>query len=432
MAINFPNSPTLNEEFTAGDRTWIWDGTVWNSKETAFTTPGIPTGGAAGQLLSKINATDYNTEWKTSDGVRVFASAAARNAAIPSPTGGIVAYLNDSNSLQVYDGAAWTAAGGVSSGNAIINGAFDIWQRGNSVTVIGNGYGVDRWLSNSGGSHTISRQTTGVPLSSQYVARVTAPTGGTTNLFQLIETSNVRPLWGKTVTLSGKIRRNATLTQNMSVVISKNSTVDAGIGTSGWALVNSQTLVNATMPTATGSGDWLSFSLTAVIPSDGTANSLYVGFNSGTMPSGAYYEIAEIQLEAGAVATPFKRNAPSIQAELAACQRYYEKSYDLSVAPGTNTNIGSQMLPPYNPSNDLSAYTVNFQVEKRAAPTMSLYAPDGTINRVHIVDAGVNTSTNTTARDVGTRGFRGWLAGGTSGAPSDKRTLLHYTASAEL
>lgn len=32
--INFPDSPQTNDEFTAGDRTWIWDGTVWNSKET--------------------------------------------------------------------------------------------------------------------------------------------------------------------------------------------------------------------------------------------------------------------------------------------------------------------------------------------------------------------------------------------------------------
>jgi len=33
-AINFPDSPTLNEEFTANGRTWIWDGSVWNAKET--------------------------------------------------------------------------------------------------------------------------------------------------------------------------------------------------------------------------------------------------------------------------------------------------------------------------------------------------------------------------------------------------------------
>lgn len=29
MAINFPNSPSLNEEYTNGSTTWIWDGTKW-------------------------------------------------------------------------------------------------------------------------------------------------------------------------------------------------------------------------------------------------------------------------------------------------------------------------------------------------------------------------------------------------------------------
>lgn len=28
--IDFPNSPTLNEEFTSGNRTWKWNGEVWN------------------------------------------------------------------------------------------------------------------------------------------------------------------------------------------------------------------------------------------------------------------------------------------------------------------------------------------------------------------------------------------------------------------
>ena len=29
MAIDFPNSPTLNEVFTVGGRSWQWNGSVW-------------------------------------------------------------------------------------------------------------------------------------------------------------------------------------------------------------------------------------------------------------------------------------------------------------------------------------------------------------------------------------------------------------------
>lgn len=31
MAIDFPNSPTVGQIFTSGDKSWIWDGTVWKA-----------------------------------------------------------------------------------------------------------------------------------------------------------------------------------------------------------------------------------------------------------------------------------------------------------------------------------------------------------------------------------------------------------------
>ena len=31
MAIDFPDAPTANQEFTVGDRTWTWTGTRWES-----------------------------------------------------------------------------------------------------------------------------------------------------------------------------------------------------------------------------------------------------------------------------------------------------------------------------------------------------------------------------------------------------------------
>jgi hypothetical protein len=29
MAINFPNSPNVDDTYTANGTTWIWNGTVW-------------------------------------------------------------------------------------------------------------------------------------------------------------------------------------------------------------------------------------------------------------------------------------------------------------------------------------------------------------------------------------------------------------------
>ena len=30
MAINFPDSPSVNDTHTVGTTTWVWTGTVWN------------------------------------------------------------------------------------------------------------------------------------------------------------------------------------------------------------------------------------------------------------------------------------------------------------------------------------------------------------------------------------------------------------------
>jgi hypothetical protein len=34
MSVNFSNSPTLNEEFSAGNRTWTWNGRYWKATST--------------------------------------------------------------------------------------------------------------------------------------------------------------------------------------------------------------------------------------------------------------------------------------------------------------------------------------------------------------------------------------------------------------
>lgn len=44
-AIDFPDSPSLDDEFTSGDKTWVWNGTVWNTVTSALGYTG-PTGPA--------------------------------------------------------------------------------------------------------------------------------------------------------------------------------------------------------------------------------------------------------------------------------------------------------------------------------------------------------------------------------------------------
>jgi hypothetical protein len=43
-AIDFPNSPTLNQQFTSGSTTWEWDGVSWNVIRTPLVGPTGPQG----------------------------------------------------------------------------------------------------------------------------------------------------------------------------------------------------------------------------------------------------------------------------------------------------------------------------------------------------------------------------------------------------
>ena len=35
-SIDFPNSPSVDDTFEAGGRTWVWNGTVWNTVTTSI------------------------------------------------------------------------------------------------------------------------------------------------------------------------------------------------------------------------------------------------------------------------------------------------------------------------------------------------------------------------------------------------------------
>lgn len=37
MALDFPTSPVLNEEYTSGLRTWVWNGSAWDTKKIQIT-----------------------------------------------------------------------------------------------------------------------------------------------------------------------------------------------------------------------------------------------------------------------------------------------------------------------------------------------------------------------------------------------------------
>jgi hypothetical protein len=69
-----------------------------------------------GEVLSAGDTNGYLMQ-----GVLVFASAAARDAAITSPQEGQACYLKDTDAVMTYSGSAWVAVGGTVSFNTGTN-----------------------------------------------------------------------------------------------------------------------------------------------------------------------------------------------------------------------------------------------------------------------------------------------------------------------
>ena len=85
----------------------------------------------------------------------------------------------------------------------------------------------------------------------------------------------------------------------------------------------------------------------------------------------------------------------SIAAELQRCQRYYEKSYDLGTAVGTNTQAGMlnpQLFLTTGIVSNMNA-TGTFRVTKRAGPTVTMYsASTGAAGKVRDVVNNVDVN----------------------------------------
>ena len=82
------------------------------------------------------------------------------------------------------------------------------------------------------------------------------------------------------------------------------------------------------------------------------------------------------QLTVGSVATPFEFK--SFADDLRACQRYYEKSYDATTAPATNTTTGMLLVSQTSHSDQTAPCTIRFSVPKRSNTyTFTGYTPAG-------------------------------------------------------
>ena len=320
----------------------------------------------------------------------------------------------------------------ISSPNYVINGGMDIWQRGTSGTVGSSvGFAADRWQSvtYAGGTMYWFRQdATGNPGGTRYCARIQRASGATnaatTNLAYSFETVDVLKMAGKSVTLSYYARAGANYSPAGAAF---NHAATWGTGTDQSVFTGGITGGSDIFRTSvTLTTSWQRFTVTFTVPSNATSLGLsfYSGTNVGTAGAADYWELTGVQLEEGAAATEFRRNAPSIQGELAACQRYYY----LSGVSYSAYNI-------FNSGNCHSS-TFYFPVTMRVAPTITVYDTADNINKVSIANSGGTGQTNITppsSVQINTTSFE-YVAGGLGGTTGNVGMMMmnKFIASAEL
>ena len=139
----------------------------------------------------------------------------------------------------------------------------------------------------------------------------------------------------------------------------------------------------------------------------------------------ATLDLVGFQLEVGSVATDFEHR--SFAQELKLCERYFEKSYNHSVVPGTATDAGLVMwLANRNPG--LPHVSLRFKTSKRANPTVTIYNTNvADSNTLRDKDASANLTP--AVNRLGTEG--GTVYTSTSVALGNF-LAYHYTAESEL
>jgi hypothetical protein len=306
-----------------------------------------------------------------------------------STTQARVAVGSDGDTL-VADSAAstglrWQAP---KTNNVAINGNLDIWQRGatfNSTT--NDAYNADRWqsaLNYSGGATNVTRDTSVPNGNSIYSLKVTHATANTTSISeysqrQRVEAENVLPLLGKTVTLSFWYRSNKT--GNHGYRLYPVSITGASDTQGTFSVSVADTWEKKTITTSALFGSATAYTGSA------NAQALWIVLGFQTNGSGQtavstndYFQISQVQLEVGSVATPFARAGGTLQGELAACQRYFQAveagasygPFGSAFAFSTNTimfNYGWKVKMRTNPTVTYSAAADFATYDKDAAVT---------------------------------------------------------------
>lgn len=246
--------------------------------------------------------------------------------------------------------------------NLLINGDFQVWQRGTSFSIPSGTsmYTSDRINVYSSQPITVSKGASG----NLEINNTTAFTDKCRVIHPIEVPSQLK---GKVVTLSIQIFSSLGNRKIGLYAMNPGGTITYLLSEITISTIKKVYSVSFTMPT-----DQNIISLGFTMASNG----VYCGLTGSTPFNVEKISVDWWKLEQGNSQTPFVSRLYG--EELALCQRYYEKSYELSSLPGTNTASGRTLISK-NPIDNAFYGNVSFRAIKRATPTLTLYKQDGTV-----------------------------------------------------
>lgn len=412
-------------------------------------------GGTTGQVLSKTSNTDMDFTWVTSDdanaiqntivdakGDLIAATAADTPARLAVGTNGQVLTADSTAATGLSWATPSAGSTNVAGKNLVLNSAFNVWQRGTSITGSASAYlyTADRWQTEASTSITVSRQvtsdTTNLPFI-QYCGRAQRNSGSTATagviLTQSFETINSIPYVGKTVTFSFYARRGANFSGASNQL---TANVVSGTGTDQNAFVGGFTGgANVISQAATLTTTWQRFTYTATVGT--TVTQLAVQFvytPTGTAGAADYYEVTGVQLEIAGSASAYSPNTPTYATELSACQRYYATSiptgYTVTDFPIMGTSGAGGQIFVANGTSDLFG-SLQYPVPLRTTPTFTAYSGNNrTAGNARDMQTGSDI-TFTPSPQTGNNRLLSYVT--VSGTATSQRPYgFQWTASAEL
>jgi hypothetical protein len=332
-------------------------------------------------------------------------------------TAGRLAVSASASTLQDYSGGTFDGTtlsvptlsvtnAGVDNYNYIINGGFAVFQRTSSGTLTAisdDNYGPDRW--------NILTQTASVQ-----IQRITG-SGNCRFAGQLKQNQAAAQRMGLLQIIACTESTSLRQTLSFQTQIRCSSSQPIRIAILGWEgtgdSVTSDVVNDWTSGTYTAGNFFLTSNLgviavSSVTPTanvwttlnvNGTGSANYNNlivfiWTEGTAAQNVTLDITACGLYlSAALRTNYQLRLDG--EELVLCQRYYEKSYEIGTAPGSNTWVNTHFWPTVwgiakSGSGDINGLVLHQRM--RTIPAVTFYTPDGTLGAVYDNSTGKNVS----------------------------------------